>query len=153
MRWTLLTFVLCGAIRVEVACGSSCCILDSLHDWIKSVVVRNIECGYNVYLAMFVLSLGPSAKDGASGACPTSPPSSPSPTTIAITDPSFLPSSKSIVCFLVVSRFEVTVACCSAISLAHYEQPPLSSPRHARPRSHTPHLLTNTSSSAQCQQQ
>jgi hypothetical protein len=118
--------------------------MDSILMLIRYVMTDQMRLkvsGYSGYL-------GRSAKDGASGACPTF-------LKLAIADeycdnkiqlPSF---SDSIVVFF---TFRLgSIACCSVVSLIHYEPPIPSSPRHARPSSRTPHPTTTTS--AQCRQQ
>jgi hypothetical protein len=98
--------------------------------------------GYSGYL-------GRSAKDGASGACPTF-------LKLAIADEycdnrTHLPSFSNLTAVFFTFRFG-SIACCSADSLNHYELPIPSSPRHAQPSSRTPHPPINTTS-AQCRQQ
>jgi hypothetical protein len=98
-----------------------------------------------------MLSLGLSAKDGASGACPTF-------SKLAIADEYhdnediFLPLFPPKLDYCAFPLALVNIACCSIVSLIHHEPHNLSSPRHVRLSSRTPHPTTNTSS-AQCQQQ
>jgi hypothetical protein len=119
--------------------------MDSILMLIRYVMTDQMRLkvsGYSGYL-------GRSAKDGASGACPTFP-------KLAIADEYcdnkiHLPSFSDSIAVFLTFRSD-SIACCSVDSLNHYELHTLSSPRHARPSSRTPHPTINTTS-AQCRQQ